>query len=77
MVIKIIEDEYIVTYGKHYDVLNMTWNIQAQRMVPDIISFSIITCPGDDLRILLMDMVWQAFGIQLGYHQVVNLLETT
>lgn len=42
---------------------------------PDLPIPFIITCPGDDVRILLMQVVWEIFGIQLGYHQVEGLCD--
>ena len=77
LVARIAEDEYRV------DFMRNAW-LQGDGyidFIPDprtkgvIDTFSIITCPGDDIRILLMQMAWEVFGLQLGYHQVEGLCD--
>ena len=77
LVTRIIEDEYEINF------IRQAWRqgdgyvdfIPDPRTKGVINTFSIITCPGDDIRILLMQMSWEVFGLQLGYHQVEGLCD--
>ena len=72
LVARIIEDEYEINFIRQacYQGNGYVDFIPDPRTKGVIDTFSIITCPGDDIRILLMQMAWEVFGLQLGYHQV-------
>lgn len=78
LVARIIEDEYQVDFIRQYwqqgdGYLDWLPDPRVKDVVID--TFSIITCPGDDIRILLMQMAWEVFGLQLGYYQVEGLCD--
>lgn len=78
-VVRIIEDEYEIVFGKHsttydlYDYQNIKIGFRNRSNFRS--AFYMITSPNDNLEIMFMEMVWLHCGVQLGYHQVVNLFE--
>ncbi len=64
---RIAEDEYEIAYSK-YDSTIYTAHGPLHFL-------HIITCTStDDVRILFMDMMWQQFRLQLGFHEVEAML---